>query len=82
MKINNPQELSGFLKQHRKLKKRSQHDVAAKVGLQQQTISSFERQSNQAKLETLFSIVHELGLEFHLQDGENLKPTKPWQEEW
>ena len=56
--------------------------MATKVGLQQQTISSFERQSGQAKIESLFSIVHELGLEFHLQDGENLKPAKPWQEEW
>ncbi|MFT4926694.1 MAG: transcriptional regulator with XRE-family HTH domain [Phenylobacterium sp.] len=89
MKINNPNELSIFLKGRRKQSKRSQSDVAVNTGVQQQTISAFERQSSQAKIDTLFRIVNELGLEFHLEDkGSALRngggdgKNNDWQEEW
>ncbi len=83
MKINNPLELSNFLKHQRKENKRSQVDVAAKIGIQQQTISSFERNSTQAKIDTLFRILNELDLEFQLNDKSSVDRSKTeWTEEW
>ena len=80
--INNPNELSIFLKDRRKKSKRSQGNVAANVGLQQQTISGFERQSSQAKIDTLFRILNELDLEFHLDDKGGAARVDDWKEEW
>jgi len=83
MKINNTEELSYFLKHQRTKNKRSQANVSTRIGVQQQTISSFERNSAQARIETLFKIINELGLEFHLTEksiSENSKSD--WHEEW
>ena len=83
MKINTPAELSSFLKQKRKKSKCSQGDVSAKIGLQQQTISAFERNATQAKIETLFKIVNELGLGLYLEDNTQALAEKvQWDEEW
>jgi HTH-type transcriptional regulator/antitoxin HipB len=84
MKINTPEELSGFLKQKRKKDLYSQTDVSAKTGVQQQTVSAFERNSNQAKIETLFRLVNALGLELHLEDknAPAADQSDQWQEEW
>ncbi len=88
MKINNPDELSTLLKYQRTKNKRSQSDVSSKIGLQQQTISAIENNSNQSKIETLFKIINELGLEFHLSEKRipgqksSSKNIDGWQEEW
>ncbi len=88
MKINNPDELSLFLKHKRTKNRRSQADVSSKIGLQQQTISAIENNSNKSKIETLFKIINELGLEFHLIEKpipgqKNSKKGKEcWHEEW
>lgn len=83
MKINNPKELSYFLKHQRKKDKRSQQDVSSKIGVQQQTISAIERNSNQAKIETLFRIISELDLELHLNEKNSpMSAENDWLEEW
>ncbi|MCL1077056.1 helix-turn-helix domain-containing protein [Parashewanella spongiae] len=83
MKLNSPAELSSFLKAQRKQLKRSQADVCEKIGLHQPSLSSFEKQSDQSKIETLFRIAHELGLEVHLQtQHETVPDARQWTEEW
>lgn len=83
MKINNPRELSNFLKYQRKKVKRTQDDVSSKIGIQQQTISAIERNSTQTKLETLFRVISELDLELHLTERKSsLKSVNDWHEEW
>ena len=83
MKINNTDELSNFLKYQRKNNQRSQADVSSKIGVQQQTISSFERNSSQSKVVTLFKIINELGLELHLENKHLMtKDNNDWLEEW
>jgi len=88
MKINNPDELSIFLKYQRTKNKLSQANVSSKVGIQQQTISAIEINSNKSKIETLFKIINGLGLEFHLNEkiipGQKnfAKDKENWQEEW
>lgn len=87
MKINNTNELSSFLKYQRKSNQRSQVNVASKIGVQQQTISAFERNSNHSKIETLFKILNELNLEFHIENkplptNNHKKNDDDWQEEW
>jgi transcriptional regulator with XRE-family HTH domain len=83
MKINNAAELSNFVKSQRKKNLRSQVDVSAKVGIQQPTLSAFEKSSHHSRVETLLKIVYELGLEFHLvEKDEHLPGADDWQEEW
>lgn len=83
MKINNSQELSNFVKEHRKLNGRSQTNVATGVGIYQPAISMFEKHSGHAQIDTLFRIAHELGLEFHLLPKESVSSLdEQWTEEW
>ena len=83
MKINNPKELSYFLKHQRRKSKRSQEDVSSKIGVQQQTISAIERNSNHAKIDTLFRIISQLDLELHLNEKYPARTDESdWNEEW
>ena len=83
MKINNSQELSHFIKDHRRGEERSQGDVASGIGIHQPAISMFEKHSGQAQIDTLFRIAHELGLEFHLTPkGSDGELNEQWSEEW
>ena len=83
MKINNPKELSNFLKHQRKKGKRSQDDVSSKIGVQQQTISAIERYSNETKIGTLFRVISELDLELHLNEKHSpMIEENEWNEEW
>lgn len=83
MKINTANELSIFVKNERKQQQRTQSDVSSNIGMKQPTLSAFEKQSSQARVETLFKIIHELGLELHLSkvQGEDKADTK-WTQEW
>lgn len=82
MKLNNPNELSSYIKTQRKTVKRTQENVADKIGLKQTTISSFEKSCATSKIETLFKIAHELGLVIEVSTKAERDNQKGWEEEW
>ncbi|WGE74518.1 helix-turn-helix domain-containing protein [Actinobacillus equuli] len=68
MLINDPNSLAVYLRDIRKQQKQSQKMIAQRVGLRQATISTFETRPDKVTIETLFKIVHSLGLEIHLEE--------------
>ncbi len=52
MKVTNTRQLSAYMKDVRETKKLSQSKVASKVGIRQDTVSSFELSPDSTKLET------------------------------
>lgn len=83
MKINTANELSLFLKNERKQQHRTQSDVSSNIGIKQPTLSAFEQQSSLSRIETLFKIVHELGLELHLSKPQSsINDKDKWAQEW
>ncbi len=52
MKVTNTRQLSAYMKDVRETKKLSQSKVASKVGIRQDTVSSFELFPDSTKLET------------------------------
>lgn len=82
MLINNPQELSHFIKEARKASKLSQTEVADQVGLQQNTISEFEIRPEGTKLDTLFRILAATKLQLHITPREELAAEQTWDEQW
>ena len=52
MKVTNSKQLSAYLKDIRQTRKLSQEKVACKVGIRQDTVSSFERNADATKLAT------------------------------
>jgi len=83
LKINTASELSLFLKNERKQQQRTQAEVSSNIGIKQPTLSAFEKQSAQSRIDTLFKIVHELGLELHLSSNNDVDKDNPeWTEEW
>ncbi|MFJ5374861.1 helix-turn-helix domain-containing protein [Pectobacterium versatile] len=63
MKVTNSKQLSSYLKDVRITQKLSQGKVASKVGIRQDTVSSFEQHPDSTKLETFFKILSALNLE-------------------
>ncbi|AFI92839.1 hypothetical protein PPNK14_28610 [Pectobacterium parmentieri] len=63
MKVTNSKQLSSYLKDVRVTQKLSQGKVASKVGIRQDTVSSFEQHPDSTKLETFFKILSALNLE-------------------
>ena len=82
MKINTANDLSLLIKSERKKQHRTQADVSSNIGIKQPTLSAFEKQSAQSRIETLFKIVHELGLELHLSSSKDIVSDNEWTEEW
>lgn len=62
MKITSAKQLSAYLKDARLSQKLSQGRVADKVGIRQDTVSSFELNPESTKLDTLFKILASLEL--------------------
>lgn len=88
MKVTNSKQLSSYLKDVRITQKLSQGKVASKVGIRQDTISSFEQHPDSTKLETFFKILSALNLELTVTPR-NAKATdnessvaSSWKEEW
>ncbi|HVY53168.1 MAG TPA: helix-turn-helix domain-containing protein [Gammaproteobacteria bacterium] len=83
MIIHSPQELALYINEQRKKLKLSQQSVSELVGLKQKTISGFENNPEQVKLETLFRILSALDLNLEISAKENIvNPKKKWREEW
>lgn len=87
MKVTNSTQLSAYLKDIRQTRKLSQGKVANKVGIRQDTVSSFERNADATKLETLFKILSALELELVIQPrnsppGVAEENGGGWKEEW
>ncbi|MBN3079171.1 helix-turn-helix domain-containing protein [Pectobacterium polaris] len=88
MKITNSKQLSSYLKDVRITQKLSQGKVASKVGIRQDTVSSFEQHPDSTKLETFFKILSALNLELTVTprnvDNTNNEASvaSVWKEEW
>ena len=92
MKVTNSKQLSAYLKDTRLNMRLSQSKVGNKVGIRQDTVSSFEQNPDATKLDTLFKILSALNLELdvkvrnaELADNGNDKTiisNQEWKEEW
>uniref|UniRef100_UPI003F656741 helix-turn-helix domain-containing protein n=1 Tax=Dickeya oryzae TaxID=1240404 RepID=UPI003F656741 len=89
MKVTNSKQLSSYLKDVRITQKLSQGKVASKVGIRQDTVSSFEQHPDSTKLETFFKILSALNLELTItprnMDAANNEASvaeSSWKEEW
>ncbi|MCL2918618.1 helix-turn-helix domain-containing protein [Shewanella litorisediminis] len=89
MKVTTSKQLSNYLKDARLAMKLSQSKVASKVGIRQDTVSSFEQNPDSTKLETLFKLLSSLNLELEVRprasdaDSADTTPdTQDWKEEW
>lgn len=93
MKVTNAKQLSTYLKDARLNEHLSQSKVASKVGIRQDTVSSFELNPDSTKLETLFKLLSALNLELDvkvrntkLMDERHhdnaIVPDQEWKEEW
>lgn len=83
MKITNAKQLSAYLRDVRLSEDLSQGKVASKVGIRQDTVSSFELQPGSTKLETFFKILSALDLELEVRTkGCDTQSSEGWKEEW
>ncbi|AWK44386.1 helix-turn-helix domain-containing protein [Photorhabdus laumondii subsp. laumondii] len=93
MKVTNSKQLSVYLKDIRLTQKLSQGKVASKVGIRQDTVSSFELHPDSTKLETFFKIMSALNLELDIRPRNVTKINSSveddcttsdpaWKEEW
>ena len=84
MKITSAKQLSSYLRDARLLQKLSQDKVANRVGIRQDTVSSFEIKPESTKLETLFKILAalELSLDIKPRNESSESPASGWKEEW
>ncbi|HCI1684990.1 helix-turn-helix domain-containing protein [Aeromonas caviae] len=83
MKITNAKQLSAYLRDVRLSADLSQGKVASKVGIRQDTVSSFELQPGTTKLETFFKILSALDLELEVKPkGSDPQSPDGWKEEW
>ncbi|TVL29246.1 helix-turn-helix domain-containing protein [Shewanella xiamenensis] len=92
MKVTTAKQLSNYLKDTRLSLKLSQSKVANKVGIRQDTVSSFEQNPDSTKLETLFKLLASLNLELEVKKrgasidnirlDNNSLDGQDWKEEW
>ncbi|KFX01531.1 XRE family transcriptional regulator [Pectobacterium betavasculorum] len=88
MKVTNSKQLSSYLKDVRITQKLSQGKVASKVGIRQDTVSSFEQHPDSTKLETFFKILSALNLELTVSPrnakvaDNDASTASSWKEEW
>ncbi|MXR70982.1 helix-turn-helix domain-containing protein [Shewanella sp. JBTF-M18] len=92
MKVTTSKQLSNYLKDTRLSMKLSQSKVANKVGIRQDTVSSFEQNPDSTKLETLFKLLSSLNLELEVKPRASqndssdpsgtLSSNIDWKEDW
>lgn len=78
-KTTTVKELSNYIRDVRVSKGLTQSNIAKKVGLRQDTISSFELHGESTKLYTLFKILSALNLEIQIAPRNT---NSGWKEEW
>ena len=85
MKVTNTRQLSAYMKDVIETKLLSQIKVASKVGIRQDTVSSFELSPDSTKLETFFKILSALNLELDIKprnESGSSNSNSGWKEEW
>ena len=84
MNITSAKQLSACLQDIRLAQQRSQSKVASRVGIKQDTVSSFELNPESTKLETLFKILAalELSVDIKPRNESSDSPASGWKEEW
>lgn len=84
MNITSAKQLSAYLRDVRLAQKRSQGKVAERVGIRQDTVSSFELNPGATKLETLFKILAALELSSDIKPRNDAAGSTAarWPEEW
>ena len=84
MNITSAKQLSACLRDIRLAQQRSQSKVASRVGIKQDTVSSFELNPESTKLETLFKILAalELSVDIKPRNESSDSPASGWKEEW
>ncbi|RUO76335.1 type II toxin-antitoxin system antitoxin HipB [Pseudidiomarina taiwanensis] len=84
MNITRPQQLSTFIKEHRKKHGITQAEIAKLVGIRVATISDFENKPESCKLETFFKILAALNLQIGVttRDHASNDQQNQWTEEW
>jgi HTH-type transcriptional regulator/antitoxin HipB len=82
MLIHSPKELALFVIDQRKQRKLSQAEVADLVGLRQSTISAFENNPENTKLDTLFRILSAVHSDMHALSKGDSTLKALWKEEW
>ncbi|OGT48903.1 MAG: transcriptional regulator [Gammaproteobacteria bacterium RIFCSPHIGHO2_12_FULL_38_11] len=80
MILRSAAELALLVIKQRKKLKLSQSMVAKKIGVKQQTISSFENKPERSKLQTLFYILSAVNLDLSALDKSS--DQTEWKEEW
>ena len=78
-----PQQLASILKSWRARHKLTQHDIAAKVGIKQSTVSVIEADASHAQVDTLYKLLSALGVELVLRErGGRAKSRRAPAREW
>ncbi len=81
MLIPSPQALATYLKDEREKRGLSQSELGENVGLRQKTISDFENNPSNTRIETLFKMLAALNLQIHAKEADTSEPSS-WKEEW
>ena len=83
MRLNTPQTLASVIRDQRKTQQLTQKETADRVGIKQTTVSGFENNPDQCKIETLFKLLSALDLELHItRRGQSLDKNNEWDQEW
>ncbi len=83
MRLNTPQILAAVIRDQRKTQQLTQKETAYRVGIKQATISGFENNPDQCKVETLFKLLSALDLELHItRKGQSPDKNQEWDQEW
>ncbi|MFT7337225.1 MAG: HTH-type transcriptional regulator/antitoxin HipB [Marinobacter maritimus] len=82
MKVTSPEALSTAIKNARHQKNLSQQATAARVGVKQATVSSFENHPEKSRIETLFKLLSALDLELRVVERGVPDSANGWSEEW
>ena len=82
MIVQNPEDVARILKTRRKASGLAQAAVAERAAMRQSTVSNFETQPNNARLDTLLRLCANLGLEVHLRAKEEVTDQGSWPEPW
>ena len=83
MRLNTPQTLAAVIRDQRKTQQLTQKETADRVGIKQTTVSGFENNADQCKIETLFKLLSALDLELHItRRGQSPDKNNEWDQEW